>query len=74
MTTTTPKKSPKKTLKAVSKPDVITLTPDELLIIRAYRATNENGQSFFQRVLPSWPKNYPRRVSTPLRLIVGGVE
>lgn len=69
-----PKQSPKNALKAVSKPDVITLTPDELLIIRTYRATNENGQDFFNRVLPSWPKNYPRRVSTPFRLIVGGVK
>jgi hypothetical protein len=70
----TSKRATKKTLTVVRKSTVPHLTTDELLILQAYRAMDSHGQEKCRLVLPIFVKNYRRVGSTPLRLVVGGIQ
>lgn len=48
------------------------LTPDELIVLAAYRATDDKGRNFIAKITLSQARQWPCRIVPSLRLINGG--
>lgn len=48
------------------------ITPDELIVLAAYRATDDKGRDFTRKIALSQARMWPRRAAPSLQLIAGG--